>query len=219
LARALITKIFTRLIFDCSVEETAMNNKERLSAIELKFAGSAEDRFIKAMKKQMEMHEGVTFVDLLKFLYQSTLGPFHLLEMMNKTELKEWIRKNLASTKPSEGPLTEELYSKKWVRVNFGPYKRQYGNDYQRIYEAMISAETIKHGELKEYTDLLKKLVDAIKRKKIRPLTEEPTFLSLVETFLKEYDEEGFPSIHHSHMYMERNSCDYLVVPHSVLRR
>jgi len=64
-----------------------MGNEEPLSVIELKFAGCAEGRFTKALKKQMELHEGVTFMDLLKFLYQSSLGPFHLFEMMNETEL------------------------------------------------------------------------------------------------------------------------------------
>jgi hypothetical protein len=72
-----------------------MSNKERLSAIELRFTGCAEDHFAKDLKKQMEIHEGVTFMDLMKFLYQSSLGPFHLFEIMDETELNGWIRRNL----------------------------------------------------------------------------------------------------------------------------
>jgi len=158
-------------------------------------------------------------MDLLKFLYQSSLGPFHLLEMMDETELKRWIRRNLENAKPSEDPMIEELYGKKWVRVNFGPYKKRFGNDYQRIYEAFAEARRIEHGKTKEYTDLLKKLVDAIKRKEIRPVTEEPNFPSLVRVFLKEYEEDDFPPIHHSQTYMEKNNCDYLVVPHLGIRK
>ena len=192
-----------------------MSNKKRLSAVELKFTGDAEDSFEKALKKQMELHEGETLMDLLKFLYQSSLGPFHLFEMMDETELEIWVRKNLEDAKPSDGPLIEELYGEKWVRVNFGPYKRRFGNDYQRIYKAFVRAKRMKHGQLKEYTDLLKKLVDTVRKKKMRPLTEEPSFLSLVETFLKEYEAEDFPPVHHSKSYMLRNTSEYLVIPRS----
>jgi hypothetical protein len=217
LGSPIITKIFTRQGFDCCGEETTMNNEERLSAIELKFAGRVEDNFMKAMKKQMELHEGVTFPDILKFLYQSSLGSFHLLEMMNEAELGNWIRKNLENAKPSDGPLTEELYHKKWVRLNFGPYKKKYGNDYQRIHEAFVTAKSMKQGELKEYKALLKKLVDAIKNEEIRPLTDEPMFFSLVESFLREYEENDYPPVHHSKTYMLKNSSEYLVIPRSSL--
>jgi len=194
-----------------------MNKKERLSAIELKFVGCAGDPFARALKKQMEIHEGVTFMDLLKFLYQSSLGSFHLLEMMNETELGNWIRKNLEDAKPSDGPLTEELYDEKWVRLNFGPYKKKYGNDYQRIHEAFATAKSMKQGELREYKALLKKLVDAIKKEETSPLANEPLFFSLVESFLREYEENGYPPIHHSKTYMLKNSSEYLVIPYSSL--
>jgi hypothetical protein len=196
-----------------------MGNEEPLSAIELKFTGCAEDRFTKALKKQTELHEGVTFMDLLKFLYQSTLGPFHLFEMMNETELKSWTRKNIKKAKSSDGLLAERLYGKKWVRINFGPYKKKFGNDYKRIYEAFVKAKCMKQGQLKEYTDLLRRLVDAIRKGKIKPVTEEPRFLSLVENFLEEYEERDYPPIHHSKTYMLRNSSEYLVVPYSSLER
>lgn len=194
-----------------------MSNEEPLSAIELKFTGCAEDRFTKALKKQMELHEGVTFMDLLKFLYQSSLGPFHLFEMMNETELKSWTRKNIKEARSSDGLLAEGLYGKKWVRINFGPYKKRFGNDYKRIYEAFVKAKCMKQGQLKEYTDLLRSLVDSIRKGKIKPATEEPRFLSLVEDFLEEYEEKDYPPIHHSKTYMLRNSSEYLVVPYSSL--
>jgi hypothetical protein len=194
-----------------------MSNEEPLSVIELKFTGCAEDRFTKALKKQMQLHEGVTFIDLLKFLYQSSLGPFHLFEMMNETELKNWTRKNMKKAKSSDGPLAEELYGKKWVRINFGPYKKRFGNDYKRIYEAFVKAKRMRQGQLKEYTNLLRRLVDAIKKGKIKPVTKEPRLLSLVENFLDEYEKKDYPPIHHSKTYMLRNSSEYLVVPSSSL--
>src|SRR5208337_1628707 len=128
-----------------------MRRAKSLASIELKFTGLAEDSFSRVLKEQLELHEGVTLVDLLKFLYQSCLGPFHLFEMMDETQLRDWIRKNLEDAKPSNGPLTEKLYGQKWIRVNFGPYKKRFGNDYQRIYEILAEAKSMKQSQLKEY--------------------------------------------------------------------
>ena len=192
-----------------------MRKAKPLTSIELKFTGRAEDSFSNALKEQLGLHDGVTFMDLLKFLYQSSLGPFHLFEMMDETQLKDWIRENLENATPSNGPLTERLCGKKWIRVNFGPFKKRFGNDYQRIYEILAEAKSMKQGQLKEYRNLLKKLVDAIAKGKIRPATEGPKILSLVESFLKEYEEKDYPPIHHSEIYMLKNTSEYLVVPYS----
>ena len=194
-----------------------MKNEKYLSSLELKFVGDAEDNFTKVLRKQMELHEGVTLFDLLKFLYQSSLGPFHLFEMMDEAQLKNWIRKNLEDAKPSDGPLTEELYGKKWVRLNFGPYKKKYGNDYQRVHEAFMTLKSIKQVELKEYKELLKRLVDVIGKGKIKSVTDQPRILSLVENFLKDYEKKDYPPIHHSEIYMLKNNSEYLVMPCSIL--
>jgi hypothetical protein len=101
------------------------------------------------------------------------------------------------------------------VRINFGPYKRRFGNDYKRVYEAFVKAKCKKQGQLKEYIGLLRRLVETIRKGKIKPVTEERKFLSLVESFLDEYEEKDYPPIHHSKTYMIRNSSEYLVVPYS----
>jgi hypothetical protein len=206
-------KIYQNWIdLNCSSERIEMREDKLLASTELCFAGRAEDAFESALKEQMKLHEGVTIVDLLKFLYQSTLGPFHLFEMMDETQLKEWIRKNLEDARPSDGPLTEKLYGKKWVRLNFGPYKKTFGNDYQRIYELFAEAKGMKHGQLGEYQDLLNKLLDALATGKIRPKTDEPNIPCLFQSFLKEYEEKNYPPIHHSKKYMLKNSSEYLVI-------
>jgi hypothetical protein len=194
-------------------ERMKMRGAKTLTSTELCFAGRAEDDFEGALKEQMGLHEGVTIMDLLKFLYQSSLGPFHLFEMMNDTELKEWIRKNLDDSRPSEGPVTEKLYGKKWARVNFGPYKKRFGNDHQRIYKLFAGAKGMKQVQLDEYRNILKKLLEVVARGKIRPKTHEPNILRPVQIFLKEYEEKHYPPIHHSKSYMLKNTSEYLVVP------
>jgi hypothetical protein len=196
-----------------------MREAKLLSSTELCFAGRTDDPFAIALKEQIELHEGLTIMDLLKFLYQSSLGPFHLFEMMDEIKLKEWIRKNLDDASPSDGPLTEKLYGKRWVRLNFGPYKKRFGNDYQGIYELFAEAKGMKHSQLDEYKHLLKKLLNAVSRRQIRPKKDEPNILPPLRIFLKTYEEEDYPAIHHSKKYMLKNTSEYLVVPRSSLEK
>jgi formylmethanofuran dehydrogenase subunit E len=194
-----------------------VKNEKHLTLLELRFVGRAEDDFAEALRKHMELHEGVSLFDLLKFLYQSSLGSFHLLEMMNETKMLNWIKKNLENTQPSDGSLVEELYGRKWVRLNFGPYKKRYGNEYRKIYEAFMKAKNMKQGHEKEFRKLLKSLLDVFRKGRIQSVSSESRTLSLVEDFLKEYEENGYRPVHHSKAYMLKNSSDYLVVPRSSL--
>jgi hypothetical protein len=196
-----------------------LKSKKYLSSLELQFVGNAEDHFSKALRMQMELHEGVTLFDLMKFLYQSSLGSFHLFEMMGEAKLLDWVRKNLENTHPSDGPLTEDLLSKKWVRVNLGPYKKKFGNDCQRICEMFIKAKSLRQGQLRRFRDLLEKLLGAFRKGEIKSVPDESNIADLVRDFLLAYEEEDFPIVHHSKIYMQKNSSDYLVVPRSSLDR
>jgi hypothetical protein len=197
--------------------EIKMNDDEPLSSIELKFTGHAENSFENILKRQMELHEGVTFIDLLKFLYQSSLGPFHIFEMMDENRMMNWIKRNLENANFSNGPLIEELYGKKWVRLNLAAYKKKCGSDYRNLFEAFIRSKSMKKGQLKEFEELQEKLVAAVRKGRIDPLTCEPRILLLLEDFLKRYKEKGYPPIHHSEVYTQKNDAEYLVIPRSSL--
>lgn len=192
-----------------------MNDGKPLSMIELKFTRYAEDSFEKALKGQMELHEGVTFIDLLKFLYQSSLGPFHIFEMMDEVQVKNWIRESLNNAKPSDEPLVEGLYSKKWVRLNLGAYKKKYGNNLQRLYKVFVNAQVMKKGQFKEFEELLRKLVEGLRERKIEPVIHDSQILRLVEDFVRELRKKGYPPIHHSEIFMQKNTYEYLVIPSS----
>jgi len=194
-----------------------LKNAERLLSLELRFVGNAEDDLSVALRRHFELHEGVCLSDLLKFLYQSCLGSFHLLELMDESELLGWIGRNLQETQPSDGVLVEELHGKKWVRLNFGPYKMKYGNDYLRIYRAFMKAKQVKSAEPTEFRKLLKKLSETFRKGSIRFVADEPGTLRTIMDFLKEYEKEDYPLLHHSKAYMAKNSSDYLVIPQSSL--
>ncbi len=165
----------------------------------------------------MRLHEGVCLPDLVKFLYQSSLGSFHLLELTTETRLQNWIRKSLTSTKPSDGLLVENLYGRIWVRLNFGPYKKRYDNDYQWIYRTFMKVKNAKHGQMEEFRKLLGNLTETFRKGRILSVNSEPELVRLVEDFIENYEKRGFPIIHHSQTYMQKNGSDYLVVPRSSL--
>jgi hypothetical protein len=192
-----------------------MNGIKSLSKIELKFTGPAENSFEKALKEQIELHEGVTFIDLLKFLYQSSLGSFHIFEMMNDVQVKNWIREGINKVKPSNDPLIERLYGGKWVRLNLGAYKKKYGNDLRKLYEVFAKSKVMEKGELDEFEELLMKLVEGLRGGKIEPVTRDSRFLGLVEDFVGELRRNVYPPIHHSEIFMQKNKYEYLVIPSS----
>lgn len=196
-----------------------VKNKKHLSILELRFVGNAENRFSKALRKQIELHRSVTLFDLIKFLYQSSLGSFHLFEKMDEAELLHWVKKNLENTHPSDGHLTEDLLSSKWIRVNFGPYKKRFGNDYQKIFEMLITAKSLRRGQPRRFRNLLEKLASAFRKGEIQSVSDESDIVDLVQDFLQSYEKENFPTVHHSKIYMQKNSSDYLVVPKSSLDR
>jgi hypothetical protein len=194
-----------------------MKKEKLICLLELEFVAPAEDDFEKALKKHMELHEGVCLSDLLKFLYQSSLGSFHLFELMDQTKMKNWIKRNLEKTTPSGGLLAEELLGRKWVRLNFGPYKKRYGNDYQKIHKAFMKVKNVKPGRHTEFRRLLEELIDVFQRGRIRSISDEPKALCQILDFLEEYKKSAHTPVHHSKSYMLKNTSDYLVIPRSSL--
>ncbi|RLF77696.1 hypothetical protein DRN32_07555, partial [Thermococci archaeon] len=82
---------------------------KEISSIELEWIGEANEPLSKAIEEHLRKNDGVTFIDIIKFLYQSVFGSYHLREMGEKME--EWIRSTLQSVEPSDEPLVEKLYS------------------------------------------------------------------------------------------------------------
>ena len=80
-----------------------------------------------------------------------------------------------------------------------------------------MKAKNMKQGHVEEFRKLLESLIDAFRKGRTQFVSYKLRVLSLVEGFLKEYEEEGYPPVHHSKVYMLKNSSDYLVVPRSSL--
>lgn len=182
---------------------------EELSLIELEFVGDCNDELSRIIKKYVDAHEGVALRDLLKFLYQSVLGAHHIFDMMEENGIKKWIEKNLDDAEPSDNPLTEELYGKKWVRIDLGSFKKKHGNNSEKLFEIFLKGKEEKRGSMDEFLSLQDELTQLVKNGKIKPLSHS-SLGDLVECFIVNYKQKGYPPLHHSRLYVKKNPT-YLV--------
>lgn len=187
-----------------------MEAKE-LSLIELEFVSEGEDQFSKIVKNHIDAHDGVTFIDLIKLLYQSVLGAHHIFDMMKENEIGKWIEKNLNDAKPADNPLTEKLYGKKWVRIDLGAFKKKYGNNHEKLFEFFLRGKKEKIGAMVKFLKLQDELMLLVKNGKIKPLVYDMDLMDLVDSFVVNYRQKGCPPLHHSKLYSEKNT-PYLVL-------
>ena len=191
---------------------------EEISLIKLGFVGEAKDQFGKILKTHIETHVEVTFIDLLKLLYQSILGSHHIFDTMKEDRIKLWIKKNLKAAESANRPLTEELYRHIWVRVDLEAFKGKYGDDHESLTDLFLKGRQEKRGSLAELSHLMDMLVQRIGDDSIVPLDSNSNLVDLADHFLANYKQRSYPPIHHSKLYREKNP-PYLVVPTTAMKK
>ena len=187
-----------------------------MRSIAIRFEGKAEDELSLAIKNHVEAHENVTLIDIVKFLYQSVLGSFHLLDRMNEREIKGWINESLATVEPERRPLTERMYGNKWVRLNLGAFKHVYGSNGILLTSLFLKGKEEGRVPMKEFSRKLNVLLKLVTAGKIKSSCQCDNLSDLFLVFLSEYKQIGFPPVHHSKLYSERNP-KYVVVPRNSL--
>jgi len=190
---------------------------EAISLVELGFVGEAKDQFGETLKTHIETHVEVTFIDLLKLLYQSILGSHHIFDTMKEDRIKLWIKKNLKAAESANRPLTEELYRHIWVRVDLEAFKGKYGDDHESLTDLFMKGRQEKRGSLAELSHLMDMLVQRIGDDSIVPLDSNSNLVDLADHFLANYKQRSYPPIHHSKLYREKNP-PYLVVPSTAIK-
>ena len=192
---------------------------DRLASIKIKFEGKAENKLSEAVRRHIETHRDITLIDVIKFLYQSVLGSFHLLDHMTEDEMAAWVKKNLEVAQSEEQPLIEKLYGNKWVRVNLGAFKQKHGNDHNLLARLFIQGKEEKRASTTKFSNELDSLLKLVETGKIRPLDPNLNLMDLAAGFLTNYKRRGFPPLHHSRSYSEKNPQYVVVSLHSLLRR
>jgi hypothetical protein len=186
--------------------------EEEVSRIEVLFEGAAPGMLEKTVKNHVETHDGVTLVDIVKFLYQSILGTHHILDHMNDEQIETWIREQLESAEPADRPLTEPMLGNSWVRLDLQAFKHKHGNNYGLATRMFINGRYVKKGESNEFSRAIEKLNKLLRNRKVRPLRLHIDLSVPADCFLKTYKQMGFPPLHHSASYTKQNH-PYIIIP------
>ena len=185
---------------------------EGIEAIKIKFEGEALDDISLAIKNHIEAHNWVTLVDIVKFLYQSVLGSLHIFDYRNESEIEEWIEKDFASHQPDKRPLIEKLYGKRWVRLNLGAFKYRYGSNKKLLVRLFLVGKEKERASVSEFSLAVQDLFNLVSIGKIKGLDSTKSLSDLASRFFSEYKRIGYPPLHHSPFYSEKNP-GYIVLP------
>ena len=186
--------------------------EDKLGFTKVQFEGAAKNLLEKAVKRHIETHTDVAFTDVVKMLYQSVLGSFHVLDHMDEKQIETWIREALTAVEPAKRPVTEKLYGKRWVRLDLGAFKHKNGNDYRLATQSFMKAKCETRVSQDKFRVVMNRLLKVVKDGKIKPKRSDLDLAALADCFLKQYERKGFLPLHHSEAYSKTNP-QYLVVP------
>ena len=179
---------------------------------EICFDGAARGEFEKAVKNHIEIHKGVTFVDVVKFLYQSIMGTHHILDHMDDHQIQTWLKEQLESANPANRSFTELLFGDRWVRLDLAAFKHRYGVDYRLAARLFLTGKSVKRTGVKEFSQAMEKLNRLVSNHKIRSIDSHVDLASSAVSFLETYKHENFPPLHHSESYTKQNP-PYIIIP------
>jgi hypothetical protein len=135
---------------------------------------------------------------------------------MSESEIEAWITKNLTTHQPDEGPLTENLYGNNWVRLNLGAFKLRFGPNKKSLVRLFLTGKEKERVSVSEFSSKMREVFKLISTGKIRASNSTKSLPDLASSFLLEYERMGYPPLHHSPSYSEKNP-EYVVVPRESL--
>jgi hypothetical protein len=186
--------------------------EKELLETKVRFEGAVRDSLEKAVKSHIETHNGVTLVDIVKFLYQSILGAHHVLDHMNDKQIETWIKEQLESAEPADRPLMEPLFGTSWVRLDLEAFKHKHGDNYRLATRMFIKGRSVKKVKSSEFSEAMERLNKLLSNRKIRSMHSQIDLSVLADRFLRTYRQMGFPPLHHSASYTKQNP-PYIIVP------
>jgi hypothetical protein len=148
----------------------------------------------------------------VKFLYQSVLGTYHILDHMNDKQIETWIKEQLNSAEPADRPFTEPLFGDKWVRLDLGAFKHKYGDNYRLATRMFMNGRSVEKARNNEFILATERLNKLLSNDKVRPIRSHADLSVSAERFMNTYKQMGFPPLHHSASYTKQNP-PYIIVP------
>ena len=161
--------------------------------------------FKEYLRRQAVLHPGCQPADVVKLCYQAAKGPEHILATLDDAEKAEnYFVSEYERAQPDDKPLCEQI-SDRFVRVNFGAWKKT-GMPMLWLLSAFYnSAYPVENGDEK----LESYLADA------DACVAEGAFgftFDEWKNYMEQYRAAGMPSVHHSEVYRNEESPSYRLV-------
>lgn len=141
--------------------------------------------------------------DAVKLLYQSEFGGGHMIK--DEVSCLRFLHQEYCSTPQStQIPLTEDI-GNGFVRVNLAALD-DYGLFWEELGAAFLQSAAQYHGSLDSFREKLEILTELANDGKM------PFSAAMLQHYLSEYEQAGFPAVSHSEAYRNAYHPAYRVV-------
>ncbi len=143
--------------------------------------------------------------DLYKLIYQSVMGPKHILQ--NETQAFQYLKKEMKECVGKEKDLFVNIGLKNdLVRVNLNVFKGKNCNP-QKLFSAMKETAESIHPDKIKLKNVLKKTKSLFEENELKFLHH-----SIWKNFIEKLEERNFPRTSHSEIYKKSYFPSYRVV-------
>ncbi len=141
--------------------------------------------------------------DAVKLIYQNEFGPGHLLGKGDKSMQR--LRAEMLSLQPGKKEPLYEAIGNGLCRLNLRPCLEK-GIPAEDIHALFAEAARTTQGDLKEFRKKLRELIE------MAEADETPFDAGMLDWYLIEYQEKGYPMVSHSESYRAAYQPAYRIV-------
>lgn len=153
--------------------------------------------------QHFEAYPGMQPQDAVKLVYQHTFGPGHMIRDARKAALM--LQQEMASLAPGKKEPLYESIGNGLCRLNLRPcVEKGIGSEFiLRLFLEAAQATTATKKEFRQNLRVLQKLAEE---------DETPFEAIELDMFMLQYEEKGYPAVHHSDEYRAAYAPAYRVV-------
>ncbi len=164
--------------------------------------------YLTLIDHHLNSYRGFQAADLYKLLYQSTLGPEHLLTDVEQARFwlqKEWVQEAANATEQLYEPISLDG---QLGRLHLRPFKAA-GHDWQELWTSFYQTCLTWQADKNSFITIWQQALDWIKQGCLSLSVEQAIELDSVQS------SRGYPAVRHSESYRLINKPAYRVVLNS----
>lgn len=161
--------------------------------------------YLTLINHHIESYRGFQAADLYKLLYQSTLGPEHLLTEVEQARLwlqKEWEQEKAAAAEQLYEPISLDG---RLARVHIRPFKAG-GHDWQELWSAFYQTCLSWQTDKNSFIEIWQQALHWLREGRLPLSFQQALELDGLQS------SRGYPAVRHSESYRRANRPAYRVI-------